>query len=100
MRFLEVFIDPSTSQYSASRLCLVVMVLGYLPAMVALEALGVKLGFWSQFAAIVGSVAGAYGANSASRVWKSWGQEEAQVSQMPGGEGGLGPPARKANPAP
>lgn len=82
---VELITDPASGQLSASRLCLMVMVLAYLPALVTLEALGVKMGFWTQFAAIVGSVAGAYGANSAARVWK---------------EGGRGLPAPQGKAAP
>jgi hypothetical protein len=69
-RFREFVIDPSSDQYSASRLLLMVLVLGYLPALLSLEALGVRFSAWAQFALIVGSVAGAYGANSAARVWR------------------------------
>jgi hypothetical protein len=63
-------IDPQSGDYSASRLILLVLCLVVLPALVALEAVGVKLSLWTAFAAIVGSVAGAYGVNSAARVWR------------------------------
>jgi hypothetical protein len=72
-RLIELIIDPSSGQLSASRLCLMVLTLAFLPALVTLESLGVHLPLWSQFAAIVGSVAGAYGANSAARVWREGG---------------------------
>ena len=68
---IEFIIDPSSGELSASRLCLMVMILGYFPAMLALEACGVKMTMWTLFAAIVGSVAGAYGVNSAARVWQT-----------------------------
>jgi hypothetical protein len=71
---IELITDPASGQLSASRLCLLVLVLAYFPGLAGLEALGVKLSFWTQFAAIVGSVAGAYGANSAARVWKGIGK--------------------------
>jgi hypothetical protein len=90
-KFIEFVIDPSSGELSASRLLLMVLVLAYLPAMVTLEALGVKMGLWTQFAAIVGSVAGAYGVNSAARVWRSGYQEEIQG-------GGTSPTAKKAPP--
>jgi hypothetical protein len=67
---IELITDPSSGQLSGSRLALLVLVLGYLPALLALEALGVRFSMWAQFALIVGSVAGAYGANSAARAWK------------------------------
>lgn len=69
-RAVELITDPASGELSASRLCLIAMVLAYLPAMLALEALGIRLSVWTQFAAIVGSVAGAYGVNSAARVWR------------------------------
>ena len=69
-RFREFVVDPASGQPSASRGLLVVLILAYLPAMITLEALGTKITFWTQFAAIVGSVAGAYGVNSAARVWR------------------------------
>jgi len=47
-----------------------VLVLGYLPTLLALEGFGVRFPMWAQFALIVSAVAGAYGANSAARVWK------------------------------
>lgn len=71
---VEFITDPSSSQLSASRLLLMVLILVYLPALGVLEALGVKMGVWSHFAVIVVSVAGAYGANSAARVWREGGQ--------------------------
>jgi len=69
-RAVELITDSSSGELSASRLCLLVMVLGYMPVLFILEAMGIKITYWTQFAAIVGSVAGAYGVNSASRVWK------------------------------
>jgi hypothetical protein len=90
---IEFVIDPSSGQLSASRLLLMVLILAYLPAMLIFEVLGVRMGFWTQFAAIVGSVAGAYGVNSAARVWRSGYQEEIQGA-LPG------PPPPRAKPAP
>lgn len=72
MRFTELITDPESKQLSASRLCLMVMVLVYIPVMVTLEAIGIKITYWTQFAAIVGSVAGAYGANSFARTWRNY----------------------------
>lgn len=54
-----------------SRLCLGVLILAYLPALAVLNKFGIGLGAWGHFALIVGSVCGAYGANSAVRVWKN-----------------------------
>jgi len=85
---VELITDPSSGELSASRLLLLVLVLAYLPAMVILETLGVRMGFWTQFAAIVGSVAGAYGVNSAARVWRG--------DPLPGGV--APPPAKPAPP--
>ena len=72
-RFIETITDPSSGELSASRLLLMVLILVYLPVLGALEALGVKLGIWSHFAVIVGSVAGVYGVNTAGRVWREGG---------------------------
>lgn len=70
-RKLKEFVtDPASGEYSASRLLLIVMIVVQLPAVIVLEALGYKVTYWTQFAAIVGSVAGAYGVNSAARVWR------------------------------
>ena len=69
-RFIEVFIDPSSGEYSASRFCLMIFVLVYLPAMGIAEVFGWKLGFWPQIALIVGSICGVYGVNTGLRVWR------------------------------
>lgn len=69
-RFREFVIDPSSGQYSASRLLLMVLILVYLPIMGVCEALGIKLGIWAHIAVIVGSVAGIYGVNSGVGVWQ------------------------------
>lgn len=71
---IELITDPSSGQLSGSRLSLLVLVLVYLPALLTLEALGVSFPMWAQFALIVGSVAGAYGANSAARAWREGGE--------------------------
>jgi hypothetical protein len=93
---IEFIVDPSSGELSASRLLLLVLILAYFPAMMIFEALGIKMGFWTQFAAIVGSVAGAYGVNSAARVWRSSYQEEIQSS----GYTPPGPHPPRAKPAP
>lgn len=67
---IELIIDPSSGQFSASRLCLLVIVLVYVPVLGVLEALGFKMPFWANLAMITGAVAGAYGANSFGRVWR------------------------------
>lgn len=69
-RLREFVIDPSSGQYSASRLLLMVLILVYIPAMGVCEALGIKLGIWAHIAVIVGSVAGIYGVNSGVGVWQ------------------------------
>ncbi|MFA5382480.1 MAG: hypothetical protein WC356_04885 [Candidatus Micrarchaeia archaeon] len=66
----ELWTDPASGQLSASRLCLCVLILVYLPALVALEALGVKLGIWSHIVTLTGTMAGIYGINSGVRVWR------------------------------
>ena len=94
-RLREFVIDPSSGEYSASRLLLMVLILAYLPALAVCEALGVKLGIWSHFAVIVGSVAGVYGVNTAGRVWREGGDRgfrEGQVAS-PGAKPGDPPPA-------
>ena len=91
----EFVIDPSSGEYSASRLLLCVLILVYLPSLAVLEALGVKLGIWGHFAVIVGSVAGVYGVNTAGRVWREGGDRgfrEGQVASI-GAKPGDPPPA-------
>jgi hypothetical protein len=73
-RAVEFIIDPSSGQLSASRFLLMVLVLVYLPALLTLEAIGIRFGMWAQFAIIVSSVAGIYWFNSAARVWKEEGK--------------------------
>lgn len=111
-RIREFWVDPSSGQYSASRLLLMVLILVYLPVLVTLEVLGIKLGIWNHIALIVGSVAGVYGVNTAGRVWREGGDRgfrEGQVAS-PGAKPGDPPPAPppsgephhvfKASPAP
>ena len=93
-RFREFVIDPSSGEYSASRLLLMVLILAYLPALAVCEALGVKLGIWGHFAVIVGSVAGVYGVNTAGRVWREGGDRGFREGQE------HEPPAPRAKPAP
>ena len=93
-RLREFVIDPSSGEYSASRLLLMVLILVYLPALVALEVKGVKLGIWSHIAVIVGSVAGVYGVNTAGRVWREGGDRGFREGQE------HGPPPPRAKPAP
>ena len=91
-RLREFVIDPSSGQYSASRLLLCVLILAYLPALVALDAMGVKIGVWTHFAMIVSAVAGVYGVNTAGRVWR---QQSSSEEYTPPGS-----PSPKAKPAP
>lgn len=77
-KFREFVIDPSSDQYSASRLSLLVLILFYLPAMLVLEALGFKMGVWAHIAVIVSAVCGVYGANSAVRVLKGSGDKHSE----------------------
>jgi hypothetical protein len=70
-KFKEFVTDPSSGEYSASRLLLMVMILIYLPILGLLDYLGIKMGIWSHFAVMVGSIAGVYGVNTAGRVWRS-----------------------------
>jgi len=91
-RFREFVIDPSSGQPSASRLLLMVLILVYLPVLVALDACGRKLGVWTHFAMIVSAVAGVYGVNTAGRVWRS---SPVQEPYTPPGD-----PPPKAKPAP
>ena len=97
-RLREFVIDPSSGEYSASRLLLMVLILAYLPALAVCEALGVKMGLWSHFAVIVGSVAGVYGVNTAGRVWREGGDRGYREGQE--GDPPPGPPAPRAKPAP
>ena len=97
-RVREFIIDPSTGEYSASRLLLMVLILVYLPTIIALDACGVKLGIWAHFALIVSSVAGVYGVNTAGRVWREGGDRGYREGQE--GDPPPGPPAPRAKPAP
>jgi hypothetical protein len=69
-RIKEFWTDPSSNQYSASRLLLMVLILVYLPVLLVLDAIGIKFSNWAQFAIVVSSVAGVYWFNSTARVWK------------------------------
>lgn len=71
---IELITDPSSGQLSASRLLLMVLILVYLPALLTLEAIGIKFNAWVQFALIVGSVAGIYWFNSTARAWREGGE--------------------------
>jgi len=93
-KVIEFVTDPSSGELSASRLLLCVLILVYLPVLVALEVKGIKLGIWSHIAVIVGSVAGVYGVNTAGRVWREGGDRGFREGQ------GNGPPAPPAKPAP
>jgi len=66
----ELITDPQSGQLSASRLCLLVLILGYLPVLAGLEAVGVKITIWAHLTVIVGSVCGVYGINTGLRVWR------------------------------
>lgn len=90
---VEFVTDPSSGELSASRLLLMVLILAYLPALVTLEALGVKIGVWTHFAMIVSAVAGVYGVNTAGRVWRQQSSEEIYTPSGP-------PPARAKLPPP
>ena len=93
-RLREFVIDPSSGQYSASRLLLMVLILVYLPIMGFCEAKGIKLGIWAHIAVIVGSVAGVYGVNTAGRVWRQQSQSSEETYTPPG------PAPPRAKPAP
>ena len=95
-KVIEFVTDPSSGELSASRLLLCVLILVYLPVLVALEVKGIKLGIWSHIAVIVGSVAGVYGVNTAGRVWREGGDRGFREEQ---GSRGL-PPSPPSKPAP
>lgn len=88
MRILEFLLDPQSNQLSASRMCLVVLVLIYLPGLIVSDLLGYKVGFWVQFAMIISAVCGVYGVNSGLRVWRE-GQQTSEIpatrAKLPGG---------------
>ena len=94
-KVIEFVTDPSSGELSASRLLLMVLILLYLPALVTLEVMGVKLGIWNHIAVIVGSVAGVYGVNTVGRVWREGGDRGFREGQ----EHGPSPPT-PAKPAP
>ena len=65
----ELWIDPQSNQLGASRFCLLVLVFD-MQYMIIAESCGIHFAFWSQFALILGSVAGIYAVNTGIRVWK------------------------------
>ncbi len=69
-RVSELWTDPSTGQWSASRLGMLVVAIVLFPACLILQAAGYNLGqAWTSFVALAGTLAGIYGLNSAARVW-------------------------------
>lgn len=69
MRLRELIVDPSSGQYSMSRLCLGGLILTCL-FLTVMELVGYKFNNWSSLALIVGSVGGVYGVNTGLRVWR------------------------------
>lgn len=71
----EFLIDPSTGQYSMSRLGIGFVTFGLYPAGLALEVCGIKPD-WTALSALAASLATVYTFNSALGAWKRKGWEE------------------------
>jgi hypothetical protein len=65
-----MFIDPQSGDYSASRICLTVLVLD-IQVLITMDYLGYPFGAWGHLAVIIGSVCGVYGLNTGLRVWRN-----------------------------
>ncbi len=63
-RLVEFITDPSTNKLSASRLCLLVIVLIFWPTTAILELTGHKLGIWPQLVGLTLAVCGVYGVST------------------------------------
>jgi hypothetical protein len=66
-----MFIDPQAGDYSASRFCLVLLIICVLVFGVADVFFDKVFSAWSSLALIVGSVAGVYGLSTGLRVWRN-----------------------------
>jgi hypothetical protein len=77
----EFIIDPSSNAPSASRLCLLVLVLD-IQLILLMNYLGYPFGAWAQLAMIIGSICGIYGFNSALRVWRGHIVEEKKEGKL------------------
>jgi len=93
-RLAEFFTDPGSREYSMSRLCFGLLILGIL----ALDAMSVLLGLLGRLpdawvghlttmnTVALASVAGVYGANSVVGAWRSVGEKVKHLLSMPGKE--------------
>jgi hypothetical protein len=74
-----------------SRLGLGVVVLVFFPVNLVLEACGVRTNAWSTLAALAGTLAGVYAANSAAGAWKRNGKTDSEPPPPDLGGAGGGP---------
>jgi len=91
-RLAEFFTDPGSREYSMSRLCFGLLILGIL----ALDAMAVLLGLLGRLpdswvghlttmnTVALASVAGVYGANSVAGAWQRVGDKVKQLLSTPG----------------
>lgn len=91
-RLAEFFTDPGSREYSMSRLCFGLLILGIL----ALDAMVVLLGLLGRLpeswvghlttmnTVALASVAGVYGANSVAGAWQRVGDKFKDLLRMPG----------------
>jgi len=99
-RLAEFFTDPASREYSMSRLCFGLLILGIL----ALDAMAVLLGLLGRLpdswvghlttmnTVALASVAGVYGANSLAGAWQRVGDKVKHLLLTPGNEGMHGLP--------
>jgi hypothetical protein len=93
-RLAEFFTDPASGEYSMSRLCFGLLILGIL----SLDIMAVFLGLWGRLpdawvghlttmnTVALASVAGVYGANSVVGAWRSVGEKVKHLLRTPGKE--------------
>ena len=93
-RLAEFFTDPGSREYSMSRLCFGLLILGIL----ALDAMAVLLGLLGRLpdswvghlttmnTVALASVAGVYGANSVAGAWQRVGDKVKHLLRIPGKE--------------
>ena len=72
-RLTELWVDPQSGEFSASRACLCLVVGVLTPVGIALRAM-TGIDILGHLTTLAGIMAGVYGVNSAARVWKGEGQ--------------------------
>jgi hypothetical protein len=83
-RLVELIIDPTSGQLSASRLSLLALIFVYLPALAVLDQVGYKISWWVQFALIVSSVCGVYGVSTGLKFLQNRQGQQGYAKPAPG----------------